>query len=311
MTCSNCGKELPQEARFCPNCGTPAEPAGRAGQTEAIPPIAEAPLVEEPCSGDSPVSRDEPGPVDSPVSQEEQEAGKKDCVNCGEDIPEDSVLCSYCGSWQENEEPENTEGIQKKTVDRRAFVAMAVVGVLLVLALVLIFSLVSSLADKPDTPEPLPESESVSGGSQPDQVYSGQYLVMPDYELMCPLDIVAGGECSYYVYLEYAGEPEDSYDSRQASISSPEEADIAIYVESGSSAEVYIPVGNYKVYYASGYDWQGPGAFFGEDTEYSKSSDVLTFYTDEESVYGYTLELWDAAEDIPDMETISPEDFPR
>lgn len=137
-----------------------------------------------------------------------------------------------------------------------------------------------------------------------------QGFLEPDYEPMCPIEIQVNGERAYYIYLEYVWEPEDSYDSRLPIVSSPQEEDMAFYVESGSSAELYVPIGVYRAYYASGYSWQGPEELFGEDTEYNRDIYLLDFYTDEESAYGYTLELWDDTENNPDMEPIAPEDFP-
>ena len=301
MTCKNCGKELPRGTRFCPCCGTEHEQPPVRTQGEP----AGSPLSEEPAE-----SGKDCGSV--PVSTPEMEDDKKDCVKCGEDIPEDSVLCSYCGSWQEKDAPQDMEGLQKKTVDRRAFIAMAVIAVLLVVALILVSGILSSLGDKSEAPRLLPDTESPADvpGDGLQTVSNGQSLLEPDYELMCPLEIEVQGERSYYLYLEYIGEPEDSYDSRQALVSSPEVEDMAFYVEAGNSAEVYVPIGDYFVYYASGYIWQGTEALFGEETECSVDKYTLSFYTDEESAYGYTLELWDDAEDNPDMESISPQDFP-
>lgn len=298
MTCRKCGKELPQDTRFCPYCGAEAEP--------------EVSSLEEAAASPVPEDLDESSAAipENPAAPEEPEEDKKDCVKCGEDIPDDSVLCSYCGAWQENETPESTEGLQKRTVDRRAFIAMAVVGVLLLVALILVSSILASLPKKAGTPEPRPEPEAEAAGDSIQPVASGRCFVEPDYEPMCPIEIQVNGERAYYIYLEYVWEPEDSYDSRLPIVSSPQEEDMAFYVESGSSAELYVPIGVYRVYYASGYSWQGPEELFGEDTEYNRDIYLLDFYTDEESAYGYTLELWDDTENNPDMEPIAPEDFP-
>ncbi len=294
MYCKNCGKEIPPGSRFCPNCGTQL--------------WQEAPAREPDC----PVS---PAPVrPAPPKAEPENDGKKRCIKCGEEIPDDSVLCPYCGAWQEQEDSGKKEDLPKKSIDRRAFIAMAVVAVLLLAALILISGIVASGAGKSEPSLPRPDTEgsteALGDSPQVQAAGNGQYFVEPDYELMCPLEIWVNGQRSYYLYLEYIGQPEDSYDSRQPLVSSPEEEDMSFYVEAGNSAEVYVPVGDYYLYYASGYDWQGPEDLFGEDTQYSVDKYVLSFYTDEESAYGYTLDLWDESEDNPDLEAIAPEDFP-
>ena len=291
MNCKNCGKEVPPGSRFCPHCGA------QLRQT--------APVSESDCHV-------APSPVQPAPSKADLESdGKKHCIKCGEEIPDDSVLCPYCGAWQQQPDRGNNDAMQKKTIDSRAFIAMGAVVVLLIAALIIVSSLIASGKDKDGTPEPLPETTgSTESSAELQPVSNGQYFVMPDYELMCPLDITVGGERSYYIYLEYIGEPEDSYDSRQPGVPSPVEEDISFYIESGNSAELYVPVGEYRAYYASGYDWQGTDALFGGDTVYNKDEYILVFYTDEDSAYGYTLELWDDTENNPDMEPIAPEDFP-
>lgn len=305
MYCTRCGKALPQGAKFCPGCGARLELAS----VEPTDEKAEIPGAVTEAVADAAVSAPD---VESAADKAGGSDGKDDCVKCGEEIPEDAVLCSYCGSWQEKDGAENMEDVQKKNVDRRAFIAMGVVAVLLIAALIIVSGIISSMLEnsKPLELRPEPEEAVQASSDGVQSVYNGQYLVVPDYELMCPLDVLAGGERSYYVYLEYIGEPENSYDPRQPSTSSPGEEDMAFYVEAGNSAELYVPVGEYYAYYASGYDWQGPEALFGEDTVCNMDAYILEFYTDEESAYGYDLELWDDAEDNPDMVPISPEDFP-
>lgn len=309
MYCTKCGRALPQGARFCPGCGSRLELAVEEAPDKGIREPGNVTETVEKVTVSAP---DSVAAADSTGESNEAE-GKDECVKCGEEIPEDAVLCSYCGSWQEKGEAENMEGVQKKTVDRRAFIAIGVVAVLLIAALIIVSGIISSMLEnsKPLELRPEPEEAVQASSAGVQSVYNGQYLVVPDYELMCPLDVLAGGERSYYVYLEYIGEPENSYDPRQPSTSSPGEEDMSFYVEAGNSAELYVPVGEYYAYYASGYDWQGPEALFGEDTVCNMDAYILEFYTDEESVYGYDLELWDDAEDNPDMVPISPEDFPR
>ena len=53
MFCKNCGKELPESAKFCSSCGTPVapapeEPEGQHPAEDAAPAPESAPVTEEP-----------------------------------------------------------------------------------------------------------------------------------------------------------------------------------------------------------------------------------------------------------------------
>lgn len=56
MLCKKCGKELAQEAKFCTDCGAPAEAENEAPENENIIPVPEEIGADEPLNADSPVN---------------------------------------------------------------------------------------------------------------------------------------------------------------------------------------------------------------------------------------------------------------
>lgn len=123
-------------------------------------------------------------------------------------------------------------------------------------------------------------------------VENGQILVKPTYRCCCPLSVSVMGEDTYYVYLEYQGEPEESTEKRLSTGRSPSQPDIAFIVEANGTADVEVPIGVYKLYYCSGKTWDGIANKFGADTAYASSDDLLAFYTTEEQYTGHSLQLW-------------------
>lgn len=93
-----------------------------------------------------------------------------------------------------------------------------------------------------------------------------------------PLEIITSPGSDYYVKLV---EIETGYDA------------VAIYVHGGRRVQVDVPLGNYKIKYASGEVWRGFGHLFGPDgmTSYSEAQSTFKFETSGGYVNGYTVEL--------------------
>lgn len=129
--------------------------------------------------------------------------------------------------------------------------------------------------------------------SVPIQPENGKIFKMPSHKGDCPFSVSTDTAYSYYVYLEYQDAPLNSYDKRTSKGSShlPQD-DVAFFVRPGATVEIDVPVGVYKLYYATGETWYGVTELFGENTVYSSSDELLEFYTDSTTAYGNTLELW-------------------
>lgn len=65
-----------------------------------------------------------------------------------------------------------------------------------------------------------------------------------------------------------------------------------IFVRSGDTVEVKVPVGSYKIRYATGRKWYGEEDLFGHDTSYAKSNELLVFSYSGYYVSGMSLTLY-------------------
>jgi hypothetical protein len=66
---------------------------------------------------------------------------------------------------------------------------------------------------------------------------------------------------------------------------------VGIYVVGGHTLEVNVPLGRYKMRYASGQIWYGFKHRFGPKTEYAKADDIFDFAIQGNQISGYTVEL--------------------
>ncbi len=153
---------------------------------------------------------------------------------------------------------------------------------------------------------------SLDKGLTKQAAYNGQMFVVPSYERVCPLTVSVRGDRGYYVYLEYLHAPAYSAEGRHSlspGYTSPE-SDLAFYVSPNSSVECSVPIGVYRLYYATGDTWYGPHDKFGNETMYFSSDDLLDFYADSEYYNGTTLELWLQRDGNFKTENIDAADFP-
>lgn len=139
--------------------------------------------------------------------------------------------------------------------------------------------------------------------------YNGQEFLSPGYTRVCPLTITASTDSSYYIYLQYRREPTESYDSRHVS-GYGEGEDLSFFIRAGETVELDVPVGVYRLYYATGDTWYGTEHKFGPRTAYFTSDDLLHFYTTYNTIYGNTLELWAQYNGNFETEIITASSFP-
>lgn len=67
---------------------------------------------------------------------------------------------------------------------------------------------------------------------------------------------------------------------------------VTIFAKAGTTLEIDIPVGSYKIKYASGANWYGLDDLFGHKTVYSKSNLQMDFIYDGDYARGHSLRLY-------------------
>lgn len=82
-----------------------------------------------------------------------------------------------------------------------------------------------------------------------------------------------------------------------------------LFIRSGESASVELPLGTYELRYAAGELWYGETYLFGPDTVYRRADSQLRFEIEGDKVAGYTLELIKQANGNLRESTINPKDF--
>lgn len=67
---------------------------------------------------------------------------------------------------------------------------------------------------------------------------------------------------------------------------------LTIFIRSGQSVNVDLPLGSYKIKYATGKQWYGKTYLFGHETTYNEADKKLDFEVRGSQVLGYTIELF-------------------
>lgn len=116
-----------------------------------------------------------------------------------------------------------------------------------------------------------------SPGYPPVSIMQGVQNVFTQAEQIAPLSIrTSAGEESYFVKVV------DAYS--QNSI-------ITLFVHGGQTLKVNIPLGTYRIKYATGKTWYGEQHMFGPNTRYSEADKTFTFSVNGDQISGYTIEL--------------------
>jgi hypothetical protein len=84
---------------------------------------------------------------------------------------------------------------------------------------------------------------------------------------------------------------------------------VGIYVHGGTTLEVEVPLGSYRMRYAYGSTWYGTKWAFGDDTQYFEADKVFDFEATSDGVSGYTVELIPQPNGNLATASISAEDF--
>jgi hypothetical protein len=84
---------------------------------------------------------------------------------------------------------------------------------------------------------------------------------------------------------------------------------MTFFVQGGQSFEAVVPVGTYRVKYATGATWYGVDFVFGPDTRYSEAVKILEFSVKYNQISGNTIELTPQGGSNLHTKTISAHQF--
>lgn len=103
-----------------------------------------------------------------------------------------------------------------------------------------------------------------------------QGLYTPDY-LVAPLSIsTPHGTEKYFVKIVDA---------------TTETTVLTIFIYGGQTFELKVPLGQYKVKYATGENWYGESLLFGPSTSFNQAETTFSFSNDGYQINGYSIEL--------------------
>jgi hypothetical protein len=86
-------------------------------------------------------------------------------------------------------------------------------------------------------------------------------------------------------------------------------AALVLFLRSGETASVEVPIGAYDFRYAAGATWYGEEFLFGPGTTYSRAGEKLVFSVDGDHVWGHTIELIKQANGNLQEIQIAPTEF--
>lgn len=110
----------------------------------------------------------------------------------------------------------------------------------------------------------------------PVAVSAGIHRLHKDEERIAPLRIVTPKGMNYYAKL----------------VDSTAKTDVmSLYIVGGRPLEVHVPLGSYRLKYASGSVWCGESLLFGQRTTYGEAQSTFEFSAKGTRISGYTIEL--------------------
>jgi hypothetical protein len=148
----------------------------------------------------------------------------------------------------------------------------------------------------PTAYKPRPRPQPVVKPSYPEQTlpYSGSSRLWKTDERVAPFEIKAAQGSHYLLKLV------DAYTHAPV---------LDVFVRSGTTVEVEVPLGTYEVRYASGETWYGYEYLFGPETSYSKADKTFTFEIIGNQIRGFTITLYKVARGNLRTSRIKPTDF--
>lgn len=150
----------------------------------------------------------------------------------------------------------------------------------------------------------IPSTAVQTPAPQPVLIFNGSIVKDTTLEKLAPLTVEASSGTNYYIFLKCLS-------SFGGGLVLPGSGNMSFYVSAGCSTEVYVPLGEYEIYYATGSTWYGPELKFGSDTEYCKCEDTFSFYSTPSGYSGWTLKLYPIFNGNVATETVGAEEFPE
>ena len=108
--------------------------------------------------------------------------------------------------------------------------------------------------------------------------------------------VVPSGSDYYYIVLS------ESTDTKMKVVS--------LFVHPGETVEIEVPLGNYKMFYATGEKWYGKFDLFGEETMRYQADDILKFYVSGDQIMGHTITLIKQVYGNLETFEVDEQDFP-
>ena len=125
---------------------------------------------------------------------------------------------------------------------------------------------------------------------------NGHIFLYPEENRVAPLTIKTTGDEYYYFVLTKIGSTKKM---------------MSFFGHGGETIRVKVPLGAYKLYFATGKTWYGIDDLFGEDTVYRKCDSTFSFTDNYESYSGWTVTLYPVVDGNMDTVTVSETDFPK
>lgn len=123
---------------------------------------------------------------------------------------------------------------------------------------------------------------------------TGHIWVHSGTSRIAPFSIAAGSDENYFVKLVKVSTGRSVLD---------------VFVRSGDTAEIRVPLGTYELRYASGKQWYGRKLLFGSSTVYSKADREFTFNVEGNVINGHRITLYTVPNGNLSTQHIQPAEF--
>ncbi len=154
----------------------------------------------------------------------------------------------------------------------------------------------------------------------------GTILHAPKYACTCPFTVETSPDNNiYYIYLERTlslpplTEAQSSIDRTEITTSGYYSSNLSSDIEGddisfsslgGHSETINVPPGSYRLWYSCGPKWYGLEDYFGPDTVWFTSDDILTFYETPTDYVGNTITLYNVMNGNFDTYSVPASDVP-